>query len=420
MLDAESETRVFCYEKKQEAIALFRLLYVNGSLLEKMAFIASPLKLRRSICFNMEKPRVLHLLSNLSLKSGIARVVVNYVKQTHHCIDYTIVYFDDPRGPSYLTFLKNIGVECIYLPRKGFYKRWRRFCNERFGCFDILHNHHPFLSFLLINVKSALGVKRLITHSHVTKHSDSFVKSLRNWFLSIPSSFISDSLFACSTDAGKAIFGESFSKKGFILHNAIVLDNFAFSADNRLKIRKELGLNNEYLIGHIGNFTPQKNHLFLVDVFSEIYKNHDNSRLILVGDGYLRKKVERKVAELRLTEKVFFLGVRDDIGALLSAMDVFVLPSLFEGLGVVLIEAQANGLGCVFSDVVPEEANIFKEFNREVSLKKTPDCWATALSEFKRQRHYDQTLMKNSGYDIFCESKKLIRKYECLIEETQK
>lgn len=157
----------------------------------------------------------------------------------------------------------------------------------------------------------------------------------------------------------------TFGKKAYesgdvnILHNAIDIDQYGFNADMRCRIRSEFGLSDDTtIIGHVGRFMTQKNHDFLLEVFSEYLKINEKSTLMLVGGGELESAIKQKASELGILDKITFTGVRSDVPALLSAMDVFVFPSLYEGMPNTVIEAQATGLPCIISDTITREADI--------------------------------------------------------------
>lgn len=165
---------------------------------------------------------------------------------------------------------------------------------------------------------------------------------------------------APSTEAGVFGFGHSGvkNKKFHMLHNAIQYDEYAYSFENRQTIRNELGLGNAFVVGHVGRFTHQKNHLFLLEIFKQILNTHPSAKLVLVGNGRLENDIRAKIDELGIKDQVVFTGVRRDVPKLMAAMDVFVLPSFFEGMPNTVIEAQACGLPCVIADTITREANI--------------------------------------------------------------
>ena len=279
--------------------------------------------------------------------------------------------------------------------------------------------HHPEISILHINDCSAAnlrlmktakkyGVQTRILHSH----NSNYLKPLKKRQLLVEQwnkkhlGEIATDLFACSNDAGKFMFGnEPFT----VVKNAVETEKFLFDAKKRKRCRTVLGVSDEQtVIGCVARFDVQKNHTFLIDIFSE-YKKRDNTAiLVLVGEGVLRTEVEEKINQLGLTDSVMMLGMRDDVPDLLNAFDIFVLPSLSEGLSLVMIEGQINGLNFVVSDQVPTETNILGKMDF-VSLHESASIWAQKIAHMveKKNRSIDIEVVRRAGYDISIESKKL-------------
>ena len=197
-------------------------------------------------------------------------------------------------------------------------------------------------------------------------------------------------------------FGEQSYKNGevIILHNALDLDVYKFEPEERKRIRSEFGVKeSEILCGHVGRFSPQKNHDFLIDIFSELCKERSNYKLLLVGNGELEEKIREKCSDKGLQDKVIFAGVRSDIPAILSAMDVFVFPSLYEGMPNTVIEAQATGLPCVISDTITKEADV-TGLVKYVSLSDMK-CWISTIKNMLNMpRRNMSELMNSKGYGI--------------------
>ena len=358
---------------------------------------------------------VLHILSNLSLKSGVASVIVNYCRRIDKSkIKFSFLYFDEVDTETYINELKTMGVDIHFVSRKGFPKGWKKFCKEHYGEYDIVHNHQTFLAPFLIRVKKQLGVKKLLTHAHVTKFSDTKRKSIRNGILSFPSRFISDALVACSKDAGTALFGNAFKRKGRVIHNAIDTELFLYNEQLRVEMRDKLDLSDSFVVGHVGNMTPQKNHSFLLDVFREVLKIRQDAKLLLIGDGYLRAQLEEKIEQLGLQQHVLLLGVQSNVFRYFNAMDVFLFPSLFEGLGIVLVEAQTSGLKCVYSDQVPMEADCNTAQNIRLSLKATAYEWAKQVCSVN-ERADNKAVIRQNGYEISLAAKELTEFYISVI-----
>ena len=204
-------------------------------------------------------------------------------------------------------------------------------------------------------------------------------------------------------------FGEKNYQKGcvHILKNAIDLNVYRFSLVDRVEIREELGIQkNDIVCGHIGRFSKQKNHKFLLEIFAEMHKEEKNIKLLLVGGGELEKEVRLQCKQLMIEESVIFCGIRSDIPAILSAMDVFVFPSLYEGMPNTVLEAQATGLPCVISDSITREAAITSLVHYQ-SLNDDKKLWAKTALELTGNPRKSMTLeMKEAGYDILDEVKK--------------
>ena len=211
-----------------------------------------------------------------------------------------------------------------------------------------------------------------------------------------------DVKFAPSDLAAAYTFGKKAVKRGEVvsLHNAVDLSVYKYYPEERIRIREELGIRDRRVVGHVGRFMEQKNHSFLIDVFSEIHKQNENTVLLLVGgNGALQNQVREKVFDLGLEQSVIFTGVRSDIPQLLSAMDVFVMPSLFEGMPNTVIEAQATGLPCVIADTITREANITGLV--EYLPLEAPQIWAQkALAAVCEQRPDTRQTFLDERYDI--------------------
>ena len=223
--------------------------------------------------------------------------------------------------------------------------------------------------------------------------------------LKIPLKFVSTDYFACSEDAAKWLYGNRFCKKGkhTVIKNAIDLSEFIYSKHSRNEIREEFNLSEDnFVLGNIARFNEQKNHLFLLDIFKEVYLKNSQARLLLVGDGNLRPIIEKKIEEYNLQDVCILTGVRADTQKLLQAMDAFVLPSLYEGLGIVLIEAQASGIKSYTSKgVVSKEAKV-SDLLEYIGLEEDPSFWAEKILQqsIKYKREDFSKQIKNNGYCI--------------------
>ncbi len=276
--------------------------------------------------------------------------------------------------------------------------------------YTILHDHLMDSATETFRVAKSLG-KTTISHSHIAQNDLSLSNIIRSFFRRNICKY-TDYRFACSEEAGKWLYK---GKGSFtVVRNGIETSKFRFSEENRIKTRKELGINeDEFAIAHIGRLVEQKNHKRLVSIFNEITALNSASKLILIGEGPLRGEIEKEVEKLNLKDKVMFLGARKDVNELLSGFDVFMLPSLFEGLPVTLVEAEASGLPCVFSDCLSEEVRLIKSLIHPVSLDAPNKVWAEKVLGVKplEKREEASLLVEKAGFDIHDTAKKLEKFY---------
>jgi glycosyltransferase involved in cell wall biosynthesis len=278
-------------------------------------------------------------------------------------------------------------------------KSWNEFFKKH-NQYKVIHGHVRSTASIYLKIAKKHGLTT-IAHSHSTSSGDGLSALVKN-LLQYPIRNIADYLFACSRSAGEWLFGKEACKKDnfFVVKNAIDAKKFAFNQATREKIRGELQVSNKFVVGHVGRFNSSKNHEFLVDIFESICSVNKNAILMLIGSGEMRISVEKKVSQLGLINKVIFTGTRTDIPDLLQAMDVFVFPSLYEGLGIAVVEAQASGLPCVISDKIPQEAFITSLIN-VMSLNVSSKEWAREILNYstnKRKNTYNQ--IASGGYDI--------------------
>ncbi len=214
--------------------------------------------------------------------------------------------------------------------------------------------------------------------------------------------------FACSTEAGIYLFGKK--RKFEFIPNAIDLEKFEYNEQTRKEIRKELDLEGKLVIGNVGRFNLQKNHSFLLDIFNEIVKKNKDSILLLIGTGELEENIKQKIKELKLEKRVKLLGVRKDVNKLYQAMDIFLMPSLFEGLPLTGVEAQASKLKCYFADTITKEVIISNNV-KFLSLKLTPEQWADKIvQDAKYERNNVEIL--NQDFNIKILAKNMEEKYQ--------
>lgn len=313
----------------------------------------------------MEEPiRILYINGGIMDLGGISSYMMNYYRNIDRDkvqIDFVVHGFE--KGV-YDDEIINMGGNIYNIPIKskdyfGNIKALKEiFANNRY---KIVHSHMDAMGIIPLKLAKKYNIPVRISHSHNTQHlTNNKIKFILNEYARKNLYKYSTHMFACSEKAGRWMFGDKLFDRGMvrIIYNAIDIDKFKFDKLKRDKIRKELSIGNDFIIGHVGRFDHQKNHLFLLRLFKKVLDKIENAKLILVGDGALKNIIEKEIIDLGIEKQVILLGARPDVNTLYNVFDMFMLPSLFEGLPVVGIEAQINGLDCLFSTNVPDEIDI--------------------------------------------------------------
>ena len=354
--------------------------------------------------------RVLQVVTYMG-RGGLETMLMNYYRN----IDRDKVQFDflthrDERW-DYDDEIESLGGKIYHLPKlnpfsKSYLNALDKFFKEHKE-YQIVHGHQDCLSGVVLKVAKKNGVKFTIAHSH-NANQDKNLKYLIKVFEKRKIPKYADKLFACGDEAGRWMFNtDNFE----VLHNAIDTDLYTYNKEKADKVKKEFGIENKFVVGHVGRFSTQKNHEFLIDVFNEVQKVKEDSVLMLVGDGDLRPEIEQKVRDLQIENKVIFTGVRSDVNDLMQGMDVFLFPSLYEGLGIVLIEAQAAGLRCVISDTIPKDGVLTDDVTC-ISLAQSPVVWANEILKYQKyKRSNNKEIIKKADYDIKNNAKTLEQFY---------
>ncbi len=360
-----------------------------------------------------EPIRVLHILQRMEAGGTQALLMNIYRKmdRTKVQFDFLVVYkekqfYDDEienmGGNVYkLSFREDLNLLKFQKDLSNFFKQHHEY--------HIVHCHAYTIGYFCLKAAKKYGLPVRIAHSHnnETVHD---IKYLPKMFMQRMFTKNATDLFACSEEAGKYLFKD---KPFQVLKNAIDSQKFIASANVREETRKELGLENKFVVGHVGRLHPQKNHNFLVDVFEEIKKKRPDAELILVGTGPLEEKVQNKVTEKGLTDCVHFLGNRKDMNRIYQAMDVFVFPSLFEGLGIVAIEAQAAGVPIVCSEGLPPETDITPIY-RKLMLSDGAEKWADVVLEVAQNPKAHENMQQyvvDAGFDMDATAKYMEKYY---------
>ncbi len=355
----------------------------------------------------MEKPiRVLQVFMG-SACGGAENMIMNLYRN----IDRSKVQFDflfhSKKDSFFDEEILRLGGRIFYLPRfvmlnyieyskavDGFF--------EEHPEFSVVHGHLGSAAGIYLDSARKHGIYA-IAHSHNTYAKKITLKNLMFRLLTERTKRVADFYIGCSKLAGLDRFGKKIynSDRFLVLNNAIRLDRFVYDDEVRRQVRDELDLGDSFVVGHVGRFMLQKNHNYLLDVFSEVVKQRPNSCLLLAGDGELRAEIESKIEALGLINKVLVLGVRPDVNRLWQAMDCFVFPSFHEGLPVTVVEAQTAGLPCIVSDVITTEVCLTDLVQRK-SIEVPAKEWADAVVALENVsgRHGRLEEIRAAGYDI--------------------
>ena len=289
---------------------------------------------------------------------GSEQVVLNYCSRMRD-IHFDLLFQYEP-NPQILERFNEAGINCIQIPDKVHHPLkhlWTMFRIFRKGRYDVVHSHLDwFMNSYVCFLAMLAGIKKRIAHHHQAYGNNLLCSLMR-----IPCKLFATHWLACGEAAAINGWGRGAFKKGkvTILPNAIDPERFKFNETARREIRAKYGIaEDNFVVGHVGRFYPQKNHVFLIDVFAELHKQRANARLLLLGDGPLQEHIKQKIESLGLANTVIFAGLQKDVAPFYSAMDMFAFPSLWEGLPLTLVEAQYNGLKCIVSNAVSNEVAI--------------------------------------------------------------
>lgn len=387
----------------------------------------------------MSAIKVLQVLAGAKEYNGVSDFLLTYYSH----LDRNKIHFDFLfcRENTYASKMDNpvlqgsqfIELKCPITGKTGDLIRLiKKLTNEfKSNHYDIVHINTGSISITYCCVVAAkkAGIKHIISHSHNTdskgthnKHSAKIIvrsalNSMMRWYIRDNCSL----LFACSKEAGEYLFGKSavYLEKYYLIPNAIQTEKFLFDSKKRIDLRKKYGIGNETIVvGCVGRLSEQKNQQFLIDVFSDYQKLNSDSQLWLVGDGDKRKALEEKALQKCSTGSVVFWGQRSDVSELLQAMDMFVLTSYYEGLGICSIEAQTAGLKVILPDEISHGSDI-SDLVQFIPLSAGPQKWASVInSEMtqKNKRENMYSVIVNSGYDIAHAVRTLEEKYTTLIQ----
>lgn len=340
---------------------------------------------------------------------GIESFIINLISS----IDHSRFGFDfiAPNEPNKLAYEDELNKQNFKVIRC--YRRWHKsflghnidlvkFFLKNKREYDVaIGNYLDLQNINFLIIAKIFGLKT-IAHSHQANENRSWIKKILVLINRFLAKFFVDRFFACSQDAGRWMFGDLWKNSGkcHVVRNGIILNKYIYNKLSRKEVREVLNLNGNFVLGHTGRLSKQKNQKFIIDVFYEFQKLLPNSFLILVGEGPDEFEIKKQIKKLNLHDKVLMLGQRKDIHKIIQGMDVFLFPSEWEGLGISLIEAQAAGLRCFISERIPKEA-IVSDLVTVIPLSKKTDFWANKIFDsrkYERINQYDN--LAKSGYDI--------------------
>lgn len=357
-----------------------------------------------------EPIRVLHVIGSMNM-AGAETMLMNLYRN----IDRSKVQFDfmvhTRDKADYDDEIKSLGGRIFNVPRftvknlPDYKRQWHSFFDSHPET-KIVHGHIGSSASVYLDIAKKHGC-HTIAHSHNTA-SDRMAYNI----VSYPTRYIADNLFACSQLAGVRRFGERMWKKknGTVVKNAIDINRFLFDISKREELRSRHNWQDKFVVGHVGRFCTQKNHEFVIDVFYHLQKIKPQSLLVLFGKGELEDKIHQKANELGIKQKICFMGLSTQIPEYMMAMDVLLFPSLFEGLPVTIVEAQATGLPCVISDTITDEVKI-SDLVEFVSLGKDAQYWAQMLISKQRICKNMGEIIKKYGYSISDSAKSIVEFY---------
>ena len=362
--------------------------------------------------------RILHVVSSLNINAGMMSVIMNYYRNLdRNEIQFDFWYFEEMKE-THQAEIEKLGGRVYFMPCRSFrpsvQREIRKFFQAHRGEYAAVHCHPIWASFIVAGEAKRSGIRHVIQHVHSTKYSEKKKSEIRNRFLMKFIRLFATDYIACNREASY-LFGKRLAESGkvLILPNAIDVGKYRYDAEGRERIREELNISADTLVvGTVGRMSAEKNQLFLADLFHALRGMRPDSKLIMVGDGKMRQAIEQRIAELDLQNDVILTGKRRDIQALLSAFDLFLLPSLFEGTPVAALEARSAGLPCLMSDTITRSVDM--PGMSYYSLDRSASDWAeTALTLAEQWRACDRTdhseVVKH-GFDIKTEAGQL-RKY---------
>lgn len=353
------------------------------------------------------KIKVLHVVGPMNM-GGTETMLMNIYRN----IDKSKVQFDfisySQEEAYYDEEIKKMGGKVIKLPKTQSINDLCR-AIKKYGPYHVVHAHTLFHCGIAMIAAKKCGVGTRISHAHTTlDNSEGIVRKVYINLMRKVINLLSTELLYCSKEAGRYLYGEKKIENNKCKYYPNVIDYSKFITNKKeevTKFKEEVNMKSEMVIGHIGTFKESKNQKFLIKILKVMIDNDIDANLMLVGDGGMKKEIEGMARKYNLYDKVRFVGIRNDIDLVLQSMDVFVFPSIYEGLGLVLLEAQASNVPCVVSEAIQEEADLHLGLFRKLNLKDDIVTWIQNILEAKEQRRIinKEDIIKtfeSSGYSV--------------------
>lgn len=363
-----------------------------------------------------EPVRIAHVIGK-DVHGGVEAIVMDYYRNIDRSkIQYDFLIDEDSTSTFMKDEIPGLGGRVIMIPPYQKQFAYQRALHRLFteNKYPLVYSHLNTLSVFPLFAAWRAGIPIRIAHNHSTAGKGELMKNAMKYSLRPFAKVFPTHLCACSRSAGEWLFGKRAMNSGrvTIWQNGINTSRFAYNEDIRNETRKELKLADKFVIGHAGRFIHQKNHDFLIDVFSEIHKRKSDSVLVLAGNGPLMESMKAKVNQIGINDCVKFLGSINDMERYYNAMDMFIFPSFYEGLGMAAVEAQISGLPVLCSDEVPDEAVICSNI-KFLSLSKSAGEWAEEALKMSDNhvRRDMSTAAREHGFDIKAQADKMTRWY---------
>ena len=367
-----------------------------------------------------EKPiRVLHVLGTTNLGGAESRVMELYRSIDRERVQFDFLVHTQKEG-HYSAEIRALGGNIYSVPRFNVknYRAYRRALASFFARhhdYAAVQGHMTSTASIYLPIAKKAGIPLTIAHAR-SAGVDRGVKGLVTKIIRLPLKNRADYLFTCSMEAGVAVYGKKAVKQGRVctIPNAIDAQRFRFNKSIRENMCNELGISDKFVIGHVGRFGFMKNHAYLIEVFYELCRLHDDVALVLIGKGELEQEIRQKVQDLGIAEKVYFLGTRSNVEDYYQAFDYFVFPSIFEGLPGSVAEAQAAGLHCLVSDKVTREAAL-TDLAVYRSIDEPPIEWAREVQKNAKEAMIRRDMRQeiiDKGFDVAIQAKQMAEFYE--------